>query len=74
MLLIYGNEFGPKTQAYDGNADLLVTGHEMVPLEVRFPDVRLLRQARFCRIACRIVGKAGNGKGLVGIETIADFL
>src|SRR5207245_2953641 len=37
MLLVDGNKLSSKTQAHDGNADLLVTGHEMIPLEATVP-------------------------------------
>src|SRR5262249_52363864 len=46
MLLINGNELGAKTQADDGNADLLVTGHEMVPLEVTVTTLGLFAPAK----------------------------
>src|SRR5439155_6484607 len=65
MLLVDGNELGPKTEAHDGNANLLVTGHETIPLQATVTAVGSLCQIGTCGIACRLVLRTSKGKGAV---------
>src|SRR5581483_11951583 len=62
MLLVDGNEFRTKTQAHDGNANLLVSGHEMFPLEATRPAYGAQCRTGTCGIACRLVARRRKGK------------